>query len=79
MAHQCTKVVQALSSMLLVAKIEALFAFMYMCFVHSLKRHLEHNKLTKIMETKGFKKIQNVKTWWVFMMAPSKCVLYEYK
>jgi hypothetical protein len=65
--------------MLLVAKIEALLASMYMCFAHCLKRHLEHNKLIEIMETKGLKILQNVKTWWVFMMALSKCVLYEYK
>jgi len=79
MAHQCTIVIQTLSNMLLVAKIEALLASVYMCFAHYLKRPLEHNKLIEIMETKGLKILQNVKTWWVFMMALSKCVLYEYK
>jgi hypothetical protein len=70
MAHQCTIVVKTLSNMLLVAKIEVLFASMYMCFAHYLKKHLEHNKLTKIMETKGLKILQNVKTWWIFIDAP---------
>jgi hypothetical protein len=70
MAHQWATIMQTLSNMLLVAKIEALFASMYMCFAHSLKKHLQHNKLTEIMETKGLKRFQNVKTWWVFFYTP---------
>jgi hypothetical protein len=61
MAHQCTTVVQTLSNMLHDATIEALFTSMYMCFAHSLKNRLEHNKLTEIMENKGLKILQNVK------------------
>lgn len=63
-------VVQTLSNMLLVAKIETMFASICVCFAHSSKKHLEHNKLTKIMETKGLKIFQSVKTWWVFIDAP---------
>jgi hypothetical protein len=62
MAHCCNLVVQTLSNLLIVAKIEALLASMYMSFVHCPKRHLEHIELAKIMETKGLNFFDNVKT-----------------
>jgi hypothetical protein len=60
-----------------VAKIEALLQCT--CILLIPKRHLEHIKLEKFMESKGLKYFHNVKTWWVFMLAPLKCVLCLYK
>jgi hypothetical protein len=50
-----------------------------MYFAQSINRHLEHTKLVEIMETKGLNFLCNVKTWWVFMLTPSKHALFEYK
>lgn len=40
---------------------------------------MEHAKLAKICETKGAKIFHNVKIQWILMLAPTKCVLLEYK
>jgi hypothetical protein len=49
MTHQCGLVVQILSFLTLVAKIEGLFVFMYTYYNQTPKRHLEHIKLIKII------------------------------
>jgi hypothetical protein len=35
--------------------------------------------LAKTLETKGLKLLQNIKTCWISMLNPLKCVLGEYK
>ncbi len=48
-------------------------------FAHSLKRHLEFIKISKLMATKGNKIIQNVKTRWILMLNFTKIIMVEYK
>ncbi len=52
---------------------------MFVYFTHSLKRHMEFTKLGEILETKGGKILHNMKTRWILMLSPTKCVLQEYK
>ncbi len=52
---------------------------MYAYFSNSSNRHLEFTKLAKIMEIGGFKTFKNVKTQWISMLEPLKCVLVAYK
>jgi hypothetical protein len=52
---------------------------MYVHFTHFPKRHMDFTKLAEILETKGGKIFRNVKIRWISMLAPTKCVLYEYK
>jgi len=33
----------------------------------------------EFLQTKGLKILCNIKTQWIFMVAPTKCVLAEYK
>jgi hypothetical protein len=40
---------------------------------------MEHAKLAKNCETKGAKNFHNAKIQWILMLAPTKCVLLEYK
>jgi hypothetical protein len=40
---------------------------------------MERAKLAKFCETKGAKNFHNVKIQWILMLAPTKCVLLEYK
>jgi hypothetical protein len=47
MAHRCNLLVQTLSSLTLVTKIEGLLSYMYTYYIHFLKRHLERTKLAK--------------------------------
>lgn len=69
---------QSFSSLLVLVKIKGLLQSMYAYFFQSIKNQLEHGKLVKILQTKGLKILCNVKTWWIGMLAPSKCVLAKY-
>jgi hypothetical protein len=55
MVHRTNLVVQTLSHLQMVSKIECLFQTLYNYFSKSLKRHLKFMKLAKLMETKGAK------------------------
>lgn len=44
-----------------------------------LKRHSDFIKLAKLMQTKGNKFLQNVKTRWIFMLSPTKRMMEKYK
>jgi hypothetical protein len=79
MARMCNLVTQTLSKLSLVAKFEKLLQSMYVYFFHSPNKHMEFTKLAEILETKGGKIFHNVRTWWILMLAPTKCVLQEYK
>ncbi len=68
MAHETNLVMQSLSSMPMVSKLENLFQSLYGYFSSSLKHHLEFTKLAKIVEIKGLKVLLNVKTRWINML-----------
>ncbi len=66
MAHHSNLVVQTLSNLPLVSRIEILLQCLYGYFNHILKMHLEFTKWAKIME---------IKITWISMINPIKCVL----
>jgi hypothetical protein len=63
----------------MISKLLHLFYSPYGYFSNSQKCHLEFSKLAKIVETKGFKVLQNVKTRWINMLTPLKWVKKKYK
>jgi hypothetical protein len=62
MVHITNLVVQILSHLQMVRRIEGLFQTFYNLFSKSHKRHLEFMKLAKLMEMKGAKILKDVKT-----------------
>ena len=52
---------------------------MYRYFNHSLKRHLEFEKLAELVETDGWRMLRNVKTQWLSLLELLKKVMGEYK
>jgi hypothetical protein len=76
--HHTNLVVQVLSKLNMVNKLESLFQTLYAYFYKSPKRHLEFTKLAKIMEIKGNRPPNNVKTRWISMLALAKRVMGEY-
>ncbi len=48
---------------------------MYSFFAHNLKKFSKFTKFVEPLETKGLKLLRNVKTQWVSMLNPLKCVL----
>ncbi len=63
----------------MVFKLEDLLQSVYGYFSSSPKHHFEFIKLAKIVETKGLKAPQNVKTRWINMVTTLKRVGKEYK
>jgi hypothetical protein len=55
MAHQTNLVIQVLSNLPIVAKLENLLQSMYSYFSNSFKCHLEFTKFAEIMEIEGLK------------------------
>ena len=78
-AHRSNLAVQCLSDLEMVARIETLLAALHKYFSKSPKRHLELQKLAELLESKGRKILQNVKTRWISMLSPLKRVLSEYR
>jgi hypothetical protein len=75
MAHRTNLVVQTLSDLLLVVKLEELLQSLYSYFTSSPKQHLEFIKLLEIVETQGFKILQSVKTYSISLIgALEACV-----
>ncbi len=70
MAHYINLVVQTLLGLILVMHIDSLLQCLYFYFAHSPKKHLEFNKISKVMATKGNKNFRNVKTRWILMLKP---------
>jgi hypothetical protein len=52
----------------MVSKLEDLLQSLYGYFFNSPKQHLEFQKLVEIVEIKGLKVFQNVKTRWINML-----------
>jgi len=63
---------------ILVTKIESLFFSTYNYFAHSLKWHVELTKLVELLECKGNKIFNNIKTHWISILSPSNKNLVEY-
>jgi hypothetical protein len=78
MAHRANLAIQSLSTMLMVSKLKYLFQKIYGYFYSSPKHHLQFTKLVAIIKIKGPKVIQNLKTRWISMFQPLKCVGKKY-
>ena len=48
-------------------------------FAHSLKCHLEFQKLAEVMHLKGLKISKNIKTRWISMLSPFVRIMNEYR
>ena len=79
MAHRFNLAFKTLSQLDIMSHIEGLLKSSHAYFKHSPKRHLEFVKLVELMETKGLKLLKNVKTRWVSLIEPLRCILQEYK
>jgi hypothetical protein len=79
MAHQTNLMIQTLSHLSMVNRIEGLLSTLYNYFCKSPKRYLEFSKLTKVMETKGAKILKDVKTQWISMLSLVKHDMAKYK
>lgn len=78
MVHQTDLAMQTLLHLQMMSKIEGLFSTSYNYFFKYLKRHLEFSKLSEIMKTKWAKILKNVKTCWISMLSPTRCVMSKY-
>jgi hypothetical protein len=58
MAHWCNLAIQIIFSFILVKEIESLLASMYMYYIQSLKRPLEHTKFAKD-QIEGFENFEH--------------------
>lgn len=79
MVHMTNIIVVVLSKLPLVSRIEFMLHSFYWFFAHNLKKFLKFTKLTKTLETKRLYLLRNVKTCWISMLGPLKCVLAQYK
>ena len=71
--------IESLSNLPMVEKLETLCQGLYNYFTMSSKKHLEFQKLTDIVETKGLRMCKNVKTRWISLLELLKRVPSEYK
>ena len=78
-AHQTDLAMDVLSDLDMVFSIEKLFKKLHSYFSKSPKRHLELEKLSELMVSKGGKILNNVKTCWISMLSPLRRVLSEYR
>lgn len=62
----------------MVSRIETLLAILHKYFSKSPKCYLELQKLVELLEDKVRKMLQNVKSRWISMLSPLKCVLTKY-
>jgi hypothetical protein len=79
MVHKTKITVVVLSKLPLVSHIEFMLHSLYSVFAHNFKKFLKFIKLTKTLETKTVYLLRNVKTCWITMLGPLKCVLVQYK
>jgi hypothetical protein len=79
MVHMTNIIVVVLSELPLVFHIEFMLHSLYSFFAHNLKKFLKFTKLAKKLETKRLYLLRNVKTYWISMLGPLKCVLAQYK
>jgi len=79
MNQQTILVVQTLSKLAIIGKIEDVLQSLYAYFSHSLKRTQKFVEMADIVETRGQCILKNIKTRWNSMLLPTKRVLSEYK
>jgi len=63
----------------MVVKLEEFLQSLYSYFSSSFKCHLKFTEFAEIVETWRLKILRNVKTCYISMLEPWKCVLEEYK
>jgi hypothetical protein len=80
--HQCALhgtsnqyVFIVLSKLPLVFHIEMMLQSLYVFFIHIFENYLEFVKLVKTLEIKCQNLLRNVKTHWINMFSPLKCVM----
>jgi hypothetical protein len=78
MTHQTNVVIQALSKLNMICRLENLLQTLYAYSNKSFNRHLKLNKHLEIMEIQGNKLLKNVKTRWISMLEFAKRVISEY-
>ena len=76
--HKTNLTMHAVSKTVIVSKAESLLSTFHVYFFKSSKKSLEFSKTAKIIETKGLKILKHCKTHWIGMLAPLKCVLFEW-
>jgi hypothetical protein len=78
-AHCTNLAVEVLSEFEMVSAIEKLLKKLFSYFSKSPKRHLELEKLSELLQSKGGNFLNNVKTRWISMLSPLRRVLSEYR
>jgi hypothetical protein len=74
MAHRTNLAIQSLFTMLMVSKLEDLLQTFYAYFFSSPKHHLQFTKLVAVVKIKGPEVIPNLKTRWISIFQPLKCI-----
>jgi hypothetical protein len=77
-AHRTDLAVEVLLELSMISAIKKLLRKLHSYFSKSPKRHLELEKLSELLQSKGRKILNNVKTRWISMLSPLKRVLSEY-
>jgi hypothetical protein len=78
-SHHTNLIVQTLSRLPFVFRIESLLQSLYMFFLHSPKKHIKFTNLAQLLHTKRNKKIKKIKTKWISMLSPTKRVMLKYR
>jgi hypothetical protein len=78
-AHRTNLVVEALSGLPVLQKLETLCKSLHAYFSGSPKCHLEFRKLAEVVETEGLKILNKVATRWISLLEPLKRICCEYK
>lgn len=76
--HKTNLAVKELSQLPIIHKIKNLLRMLHKYFAWIPNWHTNLIKLVDVMETKGFKILRDVKTRWLSMISPVKCVMSEY-
>ena len=79
MVDQNNLVMQCLSDLEVVARIETLLAALHKYFSKYPKHHLGLKKLVELHESKSKKILENIKMIWISMLNPLKRVFSEYR
>lgn len=79
MAHRCNLAFKALSALGIFRTIEHLLMVTHAYFKHSPQRHLKFQKLAELMESKGLKLLNQLKTQWISLLEPLRRLLTEYR
>lgn len=78
MAHRTNLTFQGFLHLPIMNIIKILLSYFYTYFSHSPKKHLEFTNMAKMMNSKGFKIVFNLKIRQISMLSPTKQVFMEY-